>query len=110
MSARTILKRIGLTLLSVVLLVVVLGVLAYEFGSMETPTPEVRAQYAALVASGAAPPAPATGFHIPIPGCRCHGTDPVQQVQHAGYTIRQCSACHRRGGPSQASAASAPRS
>jgi hypothetical protein len=101
------LKRVALTLLALLALVVVLGLAAYEFGTMESPTPEVRAQYAALVASGRAAAAPSAGFHIPIPGCRCHSTDPVSQVQHAGYKIRECSRCHGADAQSQAAAPAA---
>ncbi|HEY3317731.1 MAG TPA: hypothetical protein VGK50_04850 [Coriobacteriia bacterium] len=99
-SPRRVLRRIGLTLLALLGLLVVLALGAYQFGSMEPPSAEVRARYDALVAAGKAPPAP-NGFHVPIPGCRCHSSDPVLQVQHATIPIRQCSSCHG-GGRAQA--------
>ena len=69
----------------------------YFFGGMETPPPEVRAAYQQLRAAGRAPAVTPARFHIPIPGCRCHSTDPVLTMQHAGRTIAQCSSCHSRG-------------
>lgn len=97
-SPRRILKRIGLTVLAIVVFLVVLGATAYGFGSMETPSLAMRASYQALVASGQARPLAPTGFHIPIPGCRCHSADPVVTMQHEGYRIRDCSRCHGGSG------------
>jgi hypothetical protein len=91
------LKRIGLTLLALVVLLVALALVAYNFGSMEPPSAEARAQYAALVAAGKVPAAPSGGFHVPIPGCRCHSNDPVLQVQHESIHIKDCSRCHGGG-------------
>jgi hypothetical protein len=98
---RRILKRVLLWLLGVIVVLGALAAFAYEFGSMEPPSPQMRASYAALVAAGAAKQVPAAGFHVPIPGCICHSTDPYQQVSHAGYTMRTCSRCHSRGAASQ---------
>lgn len=94
---KRILKRIGLTLLVLVVLVAALALVAYNFGSMEPPSAEARSQYAALVSAGKVPPAPAGGFHVPIPGCRCHSNDPVLQVQHESIPIKDCSRCHGGG-------------
>jgi hypothetical protein len=104
---RGILKRVGLTLLTLVAVVIVAAFLLFNFGGMERPTPEVRAQYDALVASGKASPVPAAGFHLPIPGCKCHSSDPVQQMKHAGLAIKDCSKCHGGGADPEAQAASA---
>ena len=93
-SPRRILKRVGLTLLAVVAFLAILGAAAYGFGSMETPSAEMRTAYQGLVASGQAKPVAPAGFHIPIPGCRCHSTDPVVTMQHEGYRIRDCASCH----------------
>jgi hypothetical protein len=99
---RSLLKRIALTLLTIVGVLVVAGVMLYEFGSMERPSPQMRTQYEALVASGQAPRLPRPGFHLPIPGCKCHSTDPALTMQHEGYRIRDCGSCH--GGAAQAQA------
>lgn len=95
-------KRIALTLLVLVLGLVAVAFVAYNYGSMEPPTAEMRAQYDAFVTAGDVQPAPAAGFHVPIPGCRCHSSEPVQQVQHAGYRMRECSRCHGGGAQAQA--------
>lgn len=97
-SLRRTLKRIGLTALAVVALFAALGATAYGFGSMEIPSAEMRAQYDALVASGKVAAVKPAGFHIPIPGCRCHSSDPVVTIEHEGYRIRDCASCHSRGG------------
>lgn len=99
---RRILKRVGITLLTLIAVVIVLALVAYDFGSMEPPSADMRAQYAALASAGKVTPVPPGGLHLPIPGCRCHSTDPVQQVQHASYTMRECSRCHGGGAATQA--------
>jgi hypothetical protein len=98
-------KKAGITLLVLVGLLAVTGFVLYQYGSMEPPSAQMRAQYAALRTAGVAPAVQPAGFHVPIPGCKCHSTDPVQTLKHEGYTIRQCSSCHSRGGNEQASAA-----
>ena len=89
------LKRLGIGFLVTVLVVIVLGVMAYEFGTMEPPTVQQRAAYAALVRQGKMPPVQfEQGPRIPIPGCKCHSNDAYLAVQHSSVPIRQCSSCH----------------
>lgn len=90
---KRLLKGLGIT---VILLAVVAGML-YEFGSMAPADPAMRAQYAQLVASGAVKDDVQKQFHIPIPGCKCHSTDPVLTMQHSTRRISQCSKCHGQG-------------
>lgn len=71
-----------------------LGALAYNFGSMWIPGRAVRAEYEQLVASGAARQRQPRQFHIPIPGCVCHSDDPVLVIEHEDRRIRECSGCH----------------
>lgn len=88
---KRVLKGIGVTLL----VLVVLGVLLYSFGSMQSPSSEVRQAYAAGVATGQVP-AIGQSFHIPIPGCVCHSPDPVLQMQHESRHVKDCmtAGCH----------------
>jgi hypothetical protein len=88
---RRVLKGIGVTALALI----ALGLLLYYFGSMWTPTAEVRQAYAEGVAAGRVPPIEQS-FHIPIPGCVCHSPDPVQQMQHESRRIKDCRSpgCH----------------
>ncbi len=104
---RRILKRLALALLATLILLAALAVVAYEFGSMEPPSAEMRARYETLRAAGQAPQVPRGGFHVPIPGCKCHSPDPVVQMQHESVPIRECSRCH--GGRAQAADATAVR-
>ena len=69
----------------------------YFFGTMEAPSAEMRMAYREGYAAGLAPAVAKPGFHIPIPGCRCHSNDPVLTMQHEGRTISRCSSCHSRG-------------
>lgn len=70
----------------------------YFFGGMEAPDPAMSAAYAALVADGKAPEIE-WRFTIPIPGCRCHSTDPTLTMQHSVRRLSECSQCHERVGP-----------
>jgi hypothetical protein len=88
---KQVLKGIGGTLLVLVVLVVLL----YNFGSMQSPSSEVRQAYAAGVATGKVP-AIGQSFHIPIPGCVCHSPDPVLQMQHESRHVKDCAGCHSR--------------
>ena len=102
------LGRIAIVLVSLVVLVVAAGLLLYNFGTMEAPTPAFLAEYARLAEAGQVPPAaPAPGLRIPIPGCRCHAADPdigakipgrqpdpMQLMAHRYLTISQCGGCH----------------
>lgn len=90
---RRVLKRVAIGISITVLVIVLLVVALYSFGGMERPTPQNRTAFAAMVAQGAAAPVESR-FVIPIPGCRCHSDDPVQQVRHASYRIKECRACH----------------
>ena len=95
-SGRTwkrVVKRVAIGIGVAVLALVVLGVLLYSFGGMERPAPEYRAAYEQMVAQGTAAPIERR-FVIPIPGCRCHSSDPAQQMQHSLYRIRECMSCH----------------
>jgi hypothetical protein len=90
-------RRLKKTLIGFGVTVAVLVALAtvlYFFGSMETPSAEMRAAYEGLRADGRAPALAPAGFHIPVPGCRCHSADPVLTMQHEGRTISGCSSCH----------------
>jgi hypothetical protein len=80
-----------------VLVLVVLGVLLYNFGGMMPPSAEAKAQYGQLQAMGAVAPADKR-FHIPIPGCVCHSDNPVLQVEHSKRSLNQCMSCHGAGG------------
>jgi hypothetical protein len=85
-------KRIGIGIAVVVL--VVLGVSLYEWGGMSgSVDPTMPARYDALVASGQAKAIQAR-FVIPIPGCMCHSTDPVQTAKHRVYHMSECGNCH----------------
>ncbi|MBI5231861.1 MAG: hypothetical protein HY876_06825 [Coriobacteriales bacterium] len=79
-----------------IVLLVVTGVLLYNFGSMWLPDPQMKAEYGQLVAAGQAP-AIEKRFTIPIPGCKCHSKDPVQTMQHTTYRISECNSCHGGG-------------
>jgi hypothetical protein len=83
------LKGVGVTLL----VLVALGLLLYSFGSMQSPSAEVRQAYASGVAAGQAP-AIEQSFHIPIPGCVCHSPDPASQIRHESRRIKDCASCH----------------
>jgi len=90
-ALKRVLKGVGVTL--VVLLA--LGLLLYNLGSMWVPSAQVRQAYAAGVAGGQVP-AIEQSFHIPIPGCVCHSPDPVLQMQHESRHIKDCAGCHSR--------------
>jgi hypothetical protein len=95
------LKRVLIGLASLIGALVVLGVLLYEFGGMSGSVhPELFAQYDRMVASGQAPPIEKR-FVIPIPGCVCHSTDPVQTAKHRVYRMSECGQCHNGGETAQ---------
>ena len=94
---RSKLKRTLIGLGAAVAVLAVAGAALYFFGTMESPSPAVRVAYAQAYAAGQAPAVPSPGFHIPIPGCRCHSTDPVLAMEHEGRTISRCASCHTRG-------------
>lgn len=78
-----------------VVALVVLGILVFEFGGMANSAndPAMRQQYRALVQAGKVAPV-SHRFVIPIPGCTCHSTDPVQTEVHRYYRMSECSRCH----------------
>lgn len=88
---KRVLTGIGVT----VLVLAAVALVLYNFGSMQAPSAEMRQAYAATVAAGQAPPIEAS-FHIPIPGCVCHSSDPAQQMQHSTRRIKDCAGCHSR--------------
>lgn len=67
----------------------------YAFGGEQAPSPQARSAYAAEVAAGQQPALQAH-FVIPIPGCVCHSSDPVLQMQHSVYRMSGCGGCHSR--------------
>ena len=90
---RRILRRVLLGIGWTVAALVALGIVLYLFGGMWVRTPEMRAAYSDLVASGQQP-ALERAFVVPIPGCVCHSDDPVLQAQHSTRHIRDCFTCH----------------
>lgn len=91
---KRIVKRVLIGFAALIALLVVAGVLLYNFGGMSGSVhPELFKQYDALVAAGQAQPIQKR-FVIPIPGCTCHSTDPVLTAQHSVRHMRDCSKCH----------------
>ncbi|HET6350664.1 MAG TPA: hypothetical protein VFG89_00850 [Coriobacteriia bacterium] len=72
-----------------------MAVMLYEFGGMSAPDPQLKAQYEQMVAAGYAEPIQAR-FTIPIPGCKCHSSDPVLTMVHSTRRISECGSCHAR--------------
>lgn len=94
------LKRVGLSVLVVVAVLISAASVLYEFGGMEPPAPAVKSAYAQMVAAGRAKPVPGR-FVVPIPGCVCHSADPAQQVTHSVYRMSECGSCHKGRGPAR---------
>jgi hypothetical protein len=88
-------KRVLIGVGIVLVALIALAGLLYEFGGMWPPSEASRAAYASMVSRGEQP-AVESRFTIPIPGCVCHTDDPVLQMQHAGRRISECAACHSR--------------
>lgn len=80
----------------IVAMLVVVGGVLFEFGGMMPPSAAAKTAYAAQVAAGTQP-AVQSRLVIPIPGCVCHSSDPVLQVQHSVRRMSECSGCHDRG-------------
>ena len=98
---KRVLKRIGFGVGATVVVLAALGVSLYEWGGMSgSVDPTMPAKYDALVASGQAQPIQAR-FVIPIPGCTCHSTDPVQTAKHRTYRMSECGHCHNGGETAQ---------
>ena len=94
-----VLRGVGITLGVLLVLLVVTGVSLYNFGGMSgSAVPGVLAQYDQMVAAGQAP-AIQKRFVIPIPGCRCHSTDPVLTAQHSVRHMSDCNKCHDTNPP-----------
>ena len=89
MPWRRLLAGVGVTLVAVL----TAAALLYGFGGMWPPSPGVRRAYAVEVAAGRQP-AMVARFTIPVPGCVCHTSDPVLQMQHSTLRISQCASCH----------------
>ncbi|MCE5191271.1 MAG: hypothetical protein LLG08_05875 [Actinomycetia bacterium] len=90
---RRVLRRVLLSVGWTLAALVAFGVALYLFGGMWVRTPEMRAAYSDLVASGQQPRLART-LVVPIPGCVCHSDDPVVQARHANRRIRDCFTCH----------------
>ena len=91
---KRVLKRIAIGIGITVVFLTVLGFSLYEWGGMSgSADPTMPAKYDALVASCQAKPIQAR-FVIPIPGCTCHSTDPVQTAKHRTYRMSECNRCH----------------
>ena len=91
---KRVLKRTLVTVAAIIVGVVVLGVLLYNFGGMGgTAYPETKAQFEQMVATGQVSALPHR-FVIPIPGCTCHSKDPVQTAKHRTYRMSECVRCH----------------
>ena len=89
-----ILKGTAITVGTLIAIVVVGGLLLWNFGGMSGSVhPELLAQYDQMVASGQAQ-AIQKRFVIGIPGCQCHSTDPVLTAQHARRHMNECGKCH----------------
>jgi len=86
-------KRIVLGFAATVAVLALVAALLYSFGGMERPALEYRTAYDQLVAQGQATRVGGR-FAVPIPGCRCHSSDPVAQVEHSTYRIKDCTRCH----------------
>lgn len=87
-------QRIIVTLFVAFLILILLGAVAYNFGSMWFPSTETRVAYQAAVEAGDVSTPRERQFHIPIPGCVCHSDDPVTVIEHEDRRIRECSSCH----------------
>jgi hypothetical protein len=89
-----ILKGTAITVGSLIVILVVGGLLAWNFGGMSgTVYPELLTQYDQMVAAGQAP-AIQKRFVIGIPGCKCHSTDPALTAQHTRRHMNECGKCH----------------
>jgi hypothetical protein len=98
---RRVVKRILIGLLATVGVLIVLAVVLYEFGGMwGSADPTIQSEYDAMVVRGQAKPIQAR-FVIPIPGCICHSTDPVQTAKHRVYRMSECGRCHNGGQTAQ---------
>jgi hypothetical protein len=70
------------------------AVMLYNFGGPSGSVyPEMRPEYEQMVASGQAQPL-RNRFAIPIPGCKCHSTDPVLTAVHSKRHMNECAKCH----------------
>jgi hypothetical protein len=98
---KRILKRVAIVLGVLVLFLIALGFALFNFGGMwGSVDPTMASQYDSMVAAGQAKPIEGR-FVIPIPGCICHSTDPVQTAKHRVYRMSECSRCHNGGETAQ---------
>ena len=90
---RRVVRSVLIWIAGIVGALVLTGLVLYMFGGPGGATREVRTQYEELRAAGDAPEV-VDRFVIPVPGCRCHSSDPVSIVQHSERRIRECFSCH----------------
>ena len=89
-----VLRGVGITVASLLVVLVVGGVLLYNYGGMSgSAVPGVLEQYDQMVAAGQAQPIQKR-FVIPIPGCQCHSKDPQLTVAHTRRHMNECGKCH----------------
>ncbi len=94
-----ILRGTSITLGVLLVLLVVTGLLLYNFGGMSgSAVPGVLQQYDQMVAAGQAQPIQKR-FVIPIPGCQCHSKDPALTAQHTRRRMSECNKCHDTSPP-----------
>jgi len=91
---KRVLKRIAISFGVLIVVLVAAGFSLFEWGGMSgSADPSMAPRFAAMVAAGQAQPVQAR-FVIPIPGCTCHSTDPVQTAKHSAYRMSECNRCH----------------
>jgi hypothetical protein len=93
LRGRRIVRRVLTWIAGIIGALVLTGLVLYTFGGPGGVTREVRTRYEELRAAGQAPEIE-DRFVIPVPGCRCHSSDPVSIVQHSERRIRECFSCH----------------
>jgi hypothetical protein len=89
-----VLKAVAITFFSVIGFLVFAAFMLYNFGGMSGSVhPELFAQYDQAVAAGQAAPIQKR-LVIPIPGCKCHSTDPTLTALHSRRHMNECGKCH----------------
>ena len=89
-----ILRGTSITVTALLVVLVVGGVLLWNFGGMSgSAVPGTLEAYGQMVAAGQAPAIQAR-FGIPIPGCQCHRKDPGLTAQHTRRHMNECGKCH----------------
>ena len=90
---KRVMKRVFIGIGITLIVLVAVAALLYNFGGMWVRTPEMKASFDELVASGQAEPVKYR-FTIPVPGCTCHSDDPVLQAKHSVRHVKDCMKCH----------------